>query len=824
MALFDLWGIVPTVVAGLLLWERRRLAGIARIAQRTAELLRRKRDELHARQRFLGKILDSISDPIFVKDTEHRLVYVNEAECRLSGLKRADMVGKTDYDFFPKEQVDIFWHKDDLVLTTGEEDVNEENITDSDGKLRTIITKKSRYLDREGRAYIVGIIRDITERKEAEEQVRRLNTELEHRVMLRTAELARANDQQQTEIAERKRIEEALRNSERFLNSVVENIPDVVFVKDARELRFVMLNKAGVDMLGFAKEELIGKNDYDFFRKEEADFFTSKDREVLHNKCLLDIPEETIHTRYMGKRILRTKKIPILDNDTIPQYLLGIAEDITQRKDADMELARYRDHLQELIAERTAELVIAKEQADTANRAKSAFLASMSHELRTPLNAVLGYAQILLREHGLNARQMMALGTILQSGEHLLTLIDDILDLSKIEAGKLDLYFDTVNFSAFIRGIADIIEVKAEQKGLQFEFEPSPDLPQAVCIDEKRVRQIMLNLLGNAVKFTDQGRVAWRAMFMHRTDSDALIHFEVQDTGIGMSEEQLRLIFEPFEQVGDVERRYGGTGLGLSISRKLVRMMGSDIHVESTPGEGSIFWFELPVRVETEVPVRADKQMVTGYGGPRKKVLVVDDVAANRDMLVELLGMLGFDVDQAANGLEGLRQAQAEHPDLILMDIMMPVMGGLDATCRILQAPGLQRIPIIAVTASASRHDREQCLAAGVSTFVSKPINQDVLLREIGLCLGLTWITEKANAGIEANADDGLPIVAPPPAEMTVLHELALAGNMRDIQARAAYLLALDAQYRPFATQLRRLAEEFESQAILQMVEGLMRY
>ncbi|MEN3364158.1 MAG: hypothetical protein V7606_1432, partial [Burkholderiales bacterium] len=682
--------IALTLATGVLLYNRRSL--LSRVRGSDAE------------RRFFEQILNSISDPIFVKDRHHRLVYVNDAECRLSGLTAKEMIGKIDYDLFPKEQADALLRKDDAVITTGEEDINEGSIAKTDGMLRTIVTKKTRYVDVDGQAYVVGIIRDITEHKQAEEEIRKLNTELEHRVADRTAELMKAIARQEAEIAERRRAEEALGESEQFVTSIVENIPDMIFVKDARQLRFVRFNKAAEQMIGYSRDEMLGKTDYDFFPKEEADFFVDKDRKVLEEKILVEIPEEAMHSRTLGERVLHTKKIPLLDNNGDSLYLLGIAEDITERKRAEEELKKYRDHLEEMIEERTIELVAAKDAADAANRAKSAFLASMSHELRTPLNAILGYAKILLREKSLSERQATSLSTINESGEHLLTLINDILDLSKVEAGKLELIPEAFNLPAFLENLASVIRIKAEQHSLLFTYDASPDLPRAVRADEKRLRQVLLNLLDNAVKFTDSGQVWLRVHVLDGTSaSNASRHirlrFEVRDTGIGMSQEQLNEIFRPFVQVGDVQRRLSGTGLGLAISRQLVRLMGGEIHVDTKLGQGSLFYFDLSLPAESKIAASSPQRNVSSYAGLRKRLLIVDDTPANRMLLVHLMGALGFDIAEATDGQQALEQARATRPDLILMDMVMPGMGGLEATRRLRQMEGLRQVPIIAVSA-----------------------------------------------------------------------------------------------------------------------------
>src|SRR5581483_7646560 len=394
----------------------------------------------------------------------------------------------------------------------------------------------------------------------------------------------------------------------------------------------------------------------------------------------------------------------------------------------------------------------AHQVAEAANRAKSRFLATMSHELRTPLNGMLGYAQILGRDRSLNERQHAAVEVIYRSGRQLLGLINDVLDLAKIEAGRFGLTPVGICLPEFLRSVTDVVKANTAQRGLELICDWDESLPTLIKADEGCLRRILLNLLSNAVKFTDRGQVVLQVRFSPPTR----LRFQVQDTGIGIRREMIDGIFQPFSQVAEAHRRVGGTGLGLAISRELVRSMGGDLRVESTFGEGTTFWFELDgVALPPAEPVAAipTQRLVRGYRGPRRTILVVDDDADNRQMLIQWLHPLGFATLEAGNGHEALEQA-AKHPDLIIMDLVMPEAGGLETIRSLRHRVEFSTLPIIAASASVSKEDAYKSRTAGADAFLPKPIDLTELQALLGSLMNLDWNFAPATpAGAQGGAE-----------------------------------------------------------------------
>jgi signal transduction histidine kinase/DNA-binding NarL/FixJ family response regulator len=518
---------------------------------------------------------------------------------------------------------------------------------------------------------------------------------------------------------------------------------------------------------------------------------------IEHSDEVTDFQSEV--ARRDGSRLWISESVRVFRNAAgEPVMFEGVAIDVTAQRETARTLRAARD------------------AADAASRAKSQFLASMSHELRTPLNGILGYTQILRRDQALTDKQRDGLGIIHQSADHLLALINDVLDLAKIEARKLELHPAEFDLPEFVRGVENFFQPRARDKNLLLETAFAPDLPGVVTGDAQRLRQVVFNLLSNAVKFTPSGGV----VFSVEKAAEDRIRFSVSDSGPGIAPEDQLLLFEPFAQIGDRRFHAEGTGLGLNVSRGIVEQMGGRLLLESRAGWGSRFWFEvrLPAAdhdapVATAVPLRH----ITGYTGSRRRVLVADDHPTNSSLLVELLAPLGFEVATAADGEEAVARARESRPDLVLMDLRMPRMDGFAAARAIREIFPQDAPRLVGISASAFDPDRQACLDAGCAEFLAKPFREEQLLAVLERQLSLQWeYVEPARTA--SNAPFPLVQEAPDAADAEALFELASKGDVLGVRLYAQKLAERDERLAPFAQNIIDLAARFKMKAIRQFV------
>jgi PAS domain S-box-containing protein len=630
---------------------------------------------LEGQLNFLQQLIDAIPTPIFYKDKKGVYLGCNRAFESFTGLTKEKMVGKTVYELFPEDLADIYYKTDNSLFQSPGIQIYEASAVHADGTRRDVMFNKAAYFDTKGRlAGLVGVILDITERK---------------------------------------RSEEALQEARDYLNKVINLISDPIFVKDEKH-RLVLVNDAECNLIGRPPEEILGKTDYDFFPKEQVNVFWEMDDEVFRTGKE-NVNEEVITDNQGVTHTIVTKKV-LYEDKAGDKFIVGIIRDITDRKKAEDELRR------------------AKDAAEDAARAKSEFLANMSHEIRTPMNAVIGLTGLLLNTD-LNSDQHECVEIINSSGEALLAIINDILDYSKIEGGKRELEQQPFDLYECIESSMDLVAPKAAEKGIRLARTIDDQVPQSIIGDFTRLRQILVNLLSNAVKFTEAGHVSVTVASQQKGGRYELC-FTVRDTGIGIPPEKMNRLFQSFSQIDmSTTRKYGGTGLGLAISKKLTEMMGGKIWAESEMGKGSAFHFTIlaetaPIGKPVRKLSKLEELPASRLGS--LKLLLAEDNIVNQKVAQRMLKKLGYHADVVANGLEVLQALERQPYDIILMDIQMPEMDGLEAAKAVHERWQKEAPHIIAVTAHALDGDRERCLAAGMDDYIAKPMKIEELMEALG--------------------------------------------------------------------------------------------
>jgi PAS domain S-box-containing protein len=624
--------------------------------------------------------------------------------------------------------------------------------------------------------------------------------------------------------AERARLTTELRQSDHRFKLLFGSFTDAVLVLDLNG-RIVNVNQTACEILGLRQDQLLHKNFWELDHSDVPPTVYAARMDAVckygHTHCELSyVAPDT-------SRLLFETSMRIIEHGGVPAIIV-VAREVSEHKRIGDELRQLTAELEQRVAVRTAELERsntalgeAKAEADRANRAKSLFLASMSHEIRTPLNAILGFSQLLLRDPAVAPEHREQLVTINRSGEHLLALINDILEMSKIEAGRAHLLLTTFDLGALVMDIAAMFKLRAQSKGLSLVVRLCNDLPTAITSDENKIRQVFINLLGNAVKFTQRGQITWNVSTTRANGGHRLVT-SVEDTGPGIEATEIGRLFDKFAQTS-LGILAGGTGLGLAISREFARLLGGDVTVTSEAGKGSCFHFDIPLVEgrEDELQDSTRQRQIAGIkpGTGPWRVLVVDDQADGRSLLVKILSSVGFETCEAADGVRAVERFEALRPHAILMDLRMPGMDGFETTRRIKQSAHGRNVPIIAVTASTFEEDRKRALDGNMDDFVGKPFHDVELLEILRDHLHLEYLYVE-------------DLRTPPPIalpiglagwEPTVLSDVPphLLAELRSATVAAEYDRALEivgdlAAAAPLAAEeLRRLVQTYDYQGVI---------
>ena len=789
----------------------------ARVAERTKAL-----QKSEAR---LRAILETTASIIYIKDLDGRYLLANREYLESLGLQESEILGKSDRDLFTPDIASNFIAHDREVIASQSVLKFEEEAFLGD-RLRTFISIKAPLIDERGVYAICGISSDISEQKRTEIELR--ESAARERTILEIVETIRKTFDL-TEIFQS--TTNKLRSTLKCDRLVLYRFePDWSgrFVAESVAPGWIKLLGSDIET-GWSDtclQKTKGSNWYEY-NSFVIDDVERAELSHCHRAMYKKIQAQSFCITPVFQGNMLWGLLAAYQNQHPRHWKEGEIHLLTQTG-VQLGISLAQVNLFQQIQSQSQQLQRAKEAAEAANQAKSAFIAHTSHELRTPLNAILGYAQILQRGADSNTSKR-GIDVIHQSGQHLLTLIDDILYIAKIEAGKLTLELRDFIFPSFLDNLAAIIRIRCQQKAIAFEYQTISQLPTIVRGDETRLRQLLLNLLSNAVKFTDRGKVTFKVGYAASLadNKEQLIRFQIEDTGRGIPRDRFKDIFLPFYQLDPHQQSKEGTGLGLTISNSLAEQMGSQIEIESNVGEGSIFWFELALPVinnvgETVVEQNAYSDIV-GYQGRSRKILVVDDLDSNREILVNLLTSLKFELVEARSGEEAIALVQEHQPDLILLDLVMPGMDGWDVTQRLRQE--LQyKMPVIIISASTQITDESCSYKAGASHFLPKPLNFEQLLQTIEKYLNLIWITADGSQRspkkeTAAASNNNQPEMVLPDREILAeLQELVMQG---DIRGSISYVNSLkeQSQLLPFIRQVTQLAESCQLKQLKQFIQ-----
>ena len=624
------------------------------------------------------------------------------------------------------------------------------------------------------------------------------------------------------DITEYRQIQLRLYASEREFRTLAENSPDVI-VRYDRQGRRIYVNPEFERVNHLTAQQVLGKTPDELSTelKPWAKMFTENLMEAMASGSVVKLDFSWTDDGKQSCWFVRI--VPEFNEDGKVMSALSIWSDITQRKQVEEELRQHKDQLEDTIQQRTAELLLARDAAEAANKAKSVFLANMSHELRTPLNAILGFSSMMRRDPQLTASQSENLHIINRSGEHLLNLINDVLEMAKIEAGRLQLDIAPFDLGSLVQDVTEMMQIRAQEKGLWLQLEQPAEFPRYIKSDEARIRQILINLINNAVKFTEQGGITLR--LKGQTNARYHLLIEVEDSGAGIAPKDQTRLFEPFVQLTEGSTQHG-TGLGLAITRQFVKLMGGSIGVESAQGQGSLFRIDLPVELAEADDILQPKTLepaeVAGLvpGQPRYKIMIVEDQHENQLLLSKLMIDLSLEVKVAENGQQCLELFQNWQPDLIWMDRQMPIMDGIETSKRIRQLGTGQTVKIVAVTASAFKEQQQEMLDAGIDDFVRKPYRfkeiYDCMARQLDIKFIYLPSSPTAETTAVSLSADMLSVL--PKAFRQKLRHVLISLDTAQISETIRQIADIDAQ---LALALSQLAEYFDYPAILKCLDEI---